>query len=125
MQITNKSKMNHSISSSIADLAIGFPDAQLDVVDTNITTVEDNLVLNEALQILVDNGANNEQSSTATHLEEVDCGSEEIVDDLVECNVEIIDKTNEYPKPLEDLVSTELDSEAEHEVVTTRFDFSH
>lgn len=45
-------KMNHSISSLIADLELGSPDAHLDVVDTNITLVEDNSVLSEALRAI-------------------------------------------------------------------------
>lgn len=44
--------MNHSISSLIADLELGSPDAHLDVVDTNITLVEDNSVLSEALRAI-------------------------------------------------------------------------
>lgn len=95
--------MSHSVSSPlIADL-------EMVVVDTNITTVEDNLVLTEALRVIVTEAINH----SAEEVESV--GKEE-------ANVEDIDNgnrmANDEPEPSQDIVLNEdLCSEADVEAV--------
>lgn len=99
--------MNHSLSS----LTAGSPDMSLaDVVDTNMTSFEDNLVLNEALQMIVTD--TNDTSSAPM---------EEVVGIFEECSEENVGPETVITKnePQRSMGPTEaFVSEADIEAVT-------